>query len=97
MNLVFNRNVQKDVTAILAYYDEAGGSKLGDAFFAELMAFVELARATPTRFHPVSDELRRVNLRRFPYHFLFRVKPDTVRVLVVRRHNRNPSFGLTRE
>jgi hypothetical protein len=61
MNLVFNRNVQKDVTAILAYYDEAGGSKLGDAFFAELMAYVELARAAPTRFHPVSEELRRIS------------------------------------
>ena len=61
------------------------------------MAYVELAAAAPTRFYPVSDELRRVNLRRFPYHLLFRVKTDTVRVLVVRRHNRKPSFGLTRE
>ena len=97
MNLVYNRNVQKDVTAILAYYDEAGGQELGDAFFAELMAHVELARADPKRFHPVSNELRRVNLNRFPYHFLFRVKAATVRVLVVRRHSRHPSFGLARK
>jgi hypothetical protein len=97
MKLVFNRNVQKDVTAILAYYDEAGGSKLGDTFFAELMAHVKMAKADPTRFHPVSNELRRVNLSRFPYHFLFRLKANTVRVLVVRCHTRHPSFGLTRK
>ena len=78
MKLVYNRNVQKDVTAILAYYDQVGGPDLGDGFYAELMAFVEKARTYPKRFHFVSDELRRVNLHRFPYHFLFRVKDNTV-------------------
>jgi hypothetical protein len=38
----------------------------------------------------------RVNLRRFPYHFLFRIVGDSVRILVVRHDRRHPSFGIRR-
>jgi hypothetical protein len=37
-----------------------------------------------------------VNLDRFPYHFLFRIVDDGVRVLVVRHHSRHPSLGIRR-
>lgn len=96
MNLVYHRDVQRDVSAVLDYYDAVGGPALGDAFFAEFMAHVALSMENPTRFHPFSGELRRVNLRRFPYHFLFRVHGDTVRILVLRHHQRSPEFGLGR-
>ena len=41
-------------------------------------------------------DLRRVYLERFPFHFLFRIVDDRVRILVVRHHGRRPSLGLTR-
>ena len=96
MRLVYHPHVQRDVTDAMRYYDGAGGVELGDAFFAELCAHVELARESPSRFHRVAGELRRVNLKRFPYHFLFRTVGDVVRVLVVRHDRRDPSFGLGR-
>lgn len=97
MTLIFHRRVQDDVAAILAHYDQAAGtSLLGDAFFDDLMAHVELARSDPTRFHFVRESVRRVNLKRFPYHFLFRISGDIVRILVVRHHSRNPSYGSQR-
>ena len=96
MNLIYHRDVQRDVTAVLDYYDAVGGPALGDAFFAEFMAHVALAMENPGRFHPVAGDFRRVNLRRFPYHFLFRVSGDTLRVLVLRHHQRHPEFGLSR-
>ena len=34
-----------------------------------------------------------MNLERFPFHFLFRIVDDRVRVLVVRHHSRRPSLG----
>ncbi len=96
MNVIYHPGVQQDVSAVLAYYDQAGGSDLGDAFFSELMAYVESARSQPTRFHPVEGDLRRVNLERFPYHFLFRIQSGTVRILVVRHHRRLPLYGICR-
>jgi hypothetical protein len=38
MNLIYHRNVQRDVSAMLEYYDSVGGPGLGDAFFEEFMA-----------------------------------------------------------
>lgn len=96
MNLVYHRAVQRDVTEIIRHYDEAGGPALGDAFFTALLAAVASAQAHPTRHHRVQGKLRRINLARFPYHILFRIVGDTVRVLVVRHHRRNPHFGLGR-
>jgi plasmid stabilization system protein ParE len=97
MTLIYHPRVSHDVAQALRYYDEAGGPALGDAFFEELTQRVEQARAQPLRFHPVSGELRRANLERFPYHFLFRLRDDTIRVLVVRHNRRHPTFGLHRK
>lgn len=96
MNLTYHRDVQRDVSAVLDYYDEVGGPSLGDAFFGEFMAFVALAVENPNRFHPVDGDLRRANLGRFPYHFLYRVHGDTLRILVLRHHHRHPEHGLER-
>jgi plasmid stabilization system protein ParE len=40
--------------------------------------------------------LRRANLQRFPYHFLYRILSDHIRVLAVRHHRQSPQFGLQR-
>jgi hypothetical protein len=37
-----------------------------------------------------------VNLERFPFHFLYRIVDDRVRILVVRHHRRRPSLGMHR-
>ena len=96
MTLAYHRSVQRDVSEVLAYYDEVGGPELGDAFFAEFMAYVAHVIEYPMRFHPVEDDLRRVNLDRFPYHFLYRIHGETIRILVVRHHHRHPDYGTQR-
>lgn len=96
MPLIYHRDVQRDVSAVVAYYDEVGGPILGDAFFEEFMAYVALVMENPNRFHPIEGDLRRANLPRFPYHILYRIHGDTVRILVLRHHHRDPSHGSSR-
>ena len=60
------------------------------------MAYVALALENPTRFHPIEGDLRRAILGRFPYHFLYRIHDDTLRILVVRHHHRDPAHGVKR-
>jgi hypothetical protein len=45
MTLIYHRYVQRDVSAVLAYYDEVGGPELGDAFYAEFMAYIAMAHS----------------------------------------------------
>jgi hypothetical protein len=50
----------------------------------------------PRFFHFDQSGLRRCNLDRFPYHFLYDVRENYVRVWVLRYNGRDPKFGLRR-
>jgi plasmid stabilization system protein ParE len=96
MRLVLHPKVWSDVDAIMGYYEKVASPKLADEFYAELRRFIDAAAAHPHSFTIREHDLRRVNLKRFPYHFLFRITDDAVRILVVRHHHRDPSFGRRR-
>lgn len=96
MGLVLHPKVYSDIDEIMRYYESVATPELADEFYAELRSFLIKAADTPESFSIRERELRRVNLRRFPYHFLFRILGDTVRILVIRHHHRHPSFGSRR-
>jgi plasmid stabilization system protein ParE len=95
MRVVYHPSVQKDVNRILRHYDTIS-PKLGDEFWDELTSQIEIARLNPQRFHFGANGRRRVNLRKFPYHFLFREDLGQIRITVVRHHRRHPNLGLKR-
>jgi plasmid stabilization system protein ParE len=96
MHLEFHRQVASDVSRIMDYYEDVAGRRLADEFYDELRAFFQKAANSPQAYDLREHDLRRVNLERFPYHFLFRIVRDRVRILVVRHHHRRPSLGLHR-
>ena len=81
---------------ILRYYEKIS-PRLGDEFWVELTHLLDLISSNPERFHFADPGLRRANMKRFPYHVLFRVKPISVRVIVIRHNKRRPSYGSTRQ
>jgi plasmid stabilization system protein ParE len=95
MNVAYHPAVRRDVREILRHYDGIS-TRLGDGFSEELLTLIEAARANPERFHPAHRGLRRANMQNFPYHFLYRIRPDGIRVIVVRHHERHPSYGAKR-
>jgi len=95
MIVTYHPAVQRDVSAVLRHYDRIS-PRLGDAFWAELLAHTEAARISPERHHRVERGLRRVNLKRFPFHFLYCIRPGGIRIIVVRHHRRQPAYGLQR-
>ena len=96
MQLEFHRLVATDISQIMDYYEGVAGPKLANDFYIELRSSFQKAGRSPEAYDIRGDDLRRVNLERFPYHFLFRIVRDRVRVLVVRHHRRRPSLGLHR-
>ena len=97
MRLVFHPRVYSDLTKIMEYYEQAATPELADAFYREFRLFAVEAAGRPESFAIRERDIRRANLRRFPYHFLFRIVDDSVRILVVRHHRRHPSFGIKRQ
>jgi plasmid stabilization system protein ParE len=97
MNLVLHRLIRSDVDEIMVYYDESDKPELADDFYRELRRQFVLVVRNPFRNHFFKHDLRRANLKRFPFHFLYKVPSDSVRILVVRHHRRDPAYGLERD
>ena len=96
MRLEFHRQIASDISRIMDYYEGVAGLQLANEFYAELRVFFQRAADHSESFGVREHDLRRVNLEKFPYHFLFRIIDDRVRILVVRHHKRQPSLGLRR-
>ena len=82
MRLEFHRLIASDISTIMTYYEDVGGPKLAEEFYSELRQFFQNAANNPEAYSLRERDLRRVNLETFPYHFLFRIVNDCVRVLV---------------
>ncbi len=95
MRIRFHKRVQFDLDEILNKYREASDA-LAEDFFSEFEAGVFKAAENPRFFHFDASGLRRCNFERFPYHFLYDMRGDYVRLWVVRHNRRNPKFGLRR-
>ena len=96
MRLILHPKVHSDVCRIMEYYERIASADLADDFYRELRRCLLKAAERSESFSIRERDVRRVNLHRFPYHFLFRIVGDAVRILVVRNHRRHPSLGLHR-
>lgn len=91
MRLELHRRIASDVMQVMEYYEAVAGQELAADFYSELRYFFEKAVEFPLAYRVREHGLRRVDLKRFPFHFLFRtIPPDTVRILVIRHHRRRP-------
>lgn len=96
MQVELHRKVFSDIAQIMDYYEGVAGEQLAQEFYGELRASFKKAADVPQAYEPDERGLRRVNLERFPYHFLFRIVREQVRVLIIRHHRRRPSLGIGR-
>lgn len=95
MEIRYHRRVQSDLNGALSYYQEASESLAVD-FYEEFLAGISKVIDNPKIYHFDSCGLRRCNLERFPYHFLYDLRLGHIRVWVLRHDRRKPSFGMRR-
>ena len=79
MRLVLHPKVYSDIDEIMGYYERIATRELADEFYAELRHYMQQAAERPESFPIRERDFRRVNLQRFPYHFLFRIVDGVVR------------------
>jgi toxin ParE1/3/4 len=72
----------------MRYYEQVATPDLAGRFYAELVYWMTKAAETPESFSVRERDIRRVNLKRFPYHFLYRIVGDSVRILVIRQSSK---------
>ena len=93
--ILYHSSIQREIREALDYYGGVS-EQLSVDFWDELTSAFDYARRFPYRHHFDSSGRRRGNLKRFPYHFLFRVSDSVVKITVVRHNSRNPGYGSRR-
>lgn len=96
-SVIFHKLVQRDISAVLRYYSDEAGDPLADRFYDAFLLKVERALSNPQHCHFLREPIRKANIPKFPYHFLYRETANGIRILVLRHHKRHPSYGLCRK
>lgn len=80
--------------AITWYAEQAPG--LGDAFLIETLKTIQLIKQYPTAWHPLTPQIRRCRLRRFPYSLVYTQDGNDLLVVAVAHQHRKPGYWRTR-
>ena len=80
----------------MRYYLGQATHKISLKFWDELVQGFYQVQRNPSHYHFDDSGLRRYNLRKFPFHFLYEDLEDRVRIQVVRHHSRSSTYGTTR-
>jgi len=80
--------------AIAWYAEQAPG--LGDAFLIEALKAFHLIETFPSAWHPLTPQIRRCRLKRFPYSVVYTQDEADVLALAIAHQHRRPSYWKTR-
>ena len=80
--------------AIAWYASQAPG--LGDVFLIETLKTLKLIEQYPKAWHPLTQQVRRCRLRRFPYSVIYAQEGSDLLVLAVAHQHRKPGYWRTR-
>jgi plasmid stabilization system protein ParE len=95
MNIRLLEPAQAELDEAIAWYaDQAPG--LGDAFLIETLKAIKLIEQFPSAWHPLTPQIRRCRLKRFPYSVVYTPDGADVLVLAIAHQHRRPSYWKAR-
>jgi plasmid stabilization system protein ParE len=71
-------------------------SELGMSFVTEVEGAIERARRFPLAYGKVTDELRHIITRRFPYVIVYEILQDRIFIWAVAHASRDPGYWKRR-
>lgn len=95
MNVRFLQEAQAELDDAIEYYNHEYEG-LGLEFLHEVLNAIERAQTFPTAWHPLSENTRRCQTRRFPYGIIYSVLKDTLLIISVSHLHRKPNHWKNR-
>ena len=95
MNIRVLEAAQAELDEAIAWYAEQAVG-LGDAFLIEALKTIQLIEQFPRAWHPLTPEIRRCRLRRFPYSVIYTQDGSDLLVLAVAHQHRKPGYWRSR-
>ena len=95
MNIRFLSIANQEVDDAVAWHNEQAHG-LGRDFLDELDRVVRLIRTYPLVATEVDSEIRRLLFSRFPYSLIYGIDQETIVVIAVAHHHREPRYWADR-
>ena len=86
---------RQELDETISYYNaELAG--LGEAFLLEVLSAIERIRQYPKAWHPLTENTRRCQLKRFPYGLIYEADEAEVLIIAMAHLHRRPGFWRNR-
>lgn len=95
MNFIFHPGARSELLSAIDYY-EGRRLGLGYNFAAEVQATIETILGYPKVWPLLEGNIRRLQLRRFPYGIIYTEEDDVILVLAVMHLHRDPEYWKNR-
>ena len=89
MNVEFLTSAQKEFEEIVNYYDHQREG-LGNQFILEVRRTVRRIENFPDAWSPMSSDVRRCQVHRFPYSVIYSVRDEIILIAAIQHHHRQP-------
>jgi len=94
MQVRFLQPVQYELDEAVDYYN-AQMSNLGNEFLIEILAALDRIALWPDAWHEISKNIRRCQLKRFPYGVVYVVEGNVILVIAIGHLHRRPTYWQT--
>jgi toxin ParE2 len=95
MRVRFLEPARQELSEASAYYNsELTG--LGHAFLLEVLSAIERTRQYPNAWHPLTENTRRCQLKRFPYGLIYAADESEILIIAVANLHRRPLYWRDR-
>ena len=91
MNVRLLEPAQVELDSAVGWYSEQAPG-LGDAFLIEALKVLSLIERFPVAWHPLTPDIRRCRLKRFPYSVIYTMDAAELLVLAVAHQHRKPDY-----
>jgi toxin ParE1/3/4 len=96
VRLTFHPNAEGELDEAAQYYGRENLA-LKRAFLDEMRRCVQTIRQNPTAASPLTEQVRRLLARRFPYGVIYSVTSSEIRILAIAHLKRRPLYWAGRQ
>ena len=93
LKVIHHPEAQRELKEAGRFYHEQPPG-LADEFFDEVDAFIGKIISNPQRYTIRTADVRRANLKRFPYHLNYLLHGGAIAVVAVSHHRQRPFYWL---
>lgn len=86
----------EDEMSEAALFYDAASVGLGEDFLVDVQQRIDRLREYPKAGTPVTPQLRRMLLLRFPFSIIYAEEPDAILIVSIAHHRRRPGYWQSR-